>query len=97
MGRSYKKQRIEMCSRLALHYYFNDTNTIAEFEALITGSGKNLEKFEKEGILKHFKKEVYPVDKKIAEWMWGLGSKIDINFHSQIKKLKKEGFKYEAI
>ena len=84
---SYKKERIEICIRLALYHYFF-SKTIKGFENFMR-KHKNLEKWEIEGVLKHFKKEVYPVDKKIIKWMLSIGRDININFYSNLKKWNK--------
>lgn len=95
MGKNYPGTRIswhrmDACFRLVLHYYFQ-AKTNSEFESMVVSS-KNFTKKEAEIIIKHWKKEIYPVKKSIAEWMWKLGREIDSNFNSNLKKLKKSGF-----
>lgn len=53
---------------------------------------KNFTKKEQKLIINHWKKEIYPVEKPIAAWMWGLGSEIDLNFNTNLKQLKKTGY-----
>ena len=83
--------RIDACFRLSLHYYFNAKNNL-EFENIILTS-ENFSKKEKEAILNHWKKEIYPVKKHIAEWMWELSREINLNFKTNLKELNKLGFK----
>ena len=83
----HRKERIASCIRLSLYNYFY-FKTNKEFEDFIKKS-KSLEKWEIEGVLKHFHKEVYTVDKKIIKWMLSLGLEINVNFHSNLKKWNK--------
>ena len=63
--------RMSACMKLALHYYFNADST-SEFEHILNNSsGYSLS--ERRAVKKIFEDQIYPVDKKLAEWMWSLG------------------------
>jgi len=85
------KWRIDICINLCFHYYF-DADTYAEFENIV-----NLcfdDNNESEIILKFFKREIKPIDKQIAFWLWSLcGRDAKRNFKTQIKRLEKSGYK----
>jgi len=89
------KWRVEICIRLCLHYYF-ESKTNEEFEKRVIKSMGRHEKEERPLVLKHFKKEIYPVDKKVAYWMWGFGREINLNFYTKYKELKKLGLVIES-
>jgi len=41
--------------------------------------------------IKHFKKEIYPLDKKLVEWVVDTFGHEQINLYTKIKELKKLG------
>jgi hypothetical protein len=79
--------RMNACMKLSLHHYFNaDSNS--EFEHILNNSsGYSLS--EKRAVKKYFEDEIYPVDKKIAEWMWSLGGE-RFYFKTLLSQLKKD-------
>jgi hypothetical protein len=72
--------------KLALHYYF-DVDSNSEFEHILNNSsGYSLS--ERRAVQKYFEDEIYPVDKKIAEWMWSLGGE-RFYFKTLLKQLEE--------
>lgn len=85
------KWRIDGCIRLCMHYYFEDKN-IKEFEKHLKAN--KFDKGEVPRILYFFKKEIYPVDKQVAKWLWNYqGSNSNIKLKSRMNELKKIGYK----
>jgi hypothetical protein len=78
--------RMNACMKLALHYYF-DVDSNSEFEHILNNSsGYSLS--ERRAVQKYFEDEIYPVDKKIAEWMWSLGGE-RFYFKTLLKQLEE--------
>lgn len=90
LSKKHQKETVQLLVRVVMSYYFN-CNATKEFEDWINTPG-DLKKWEQVGVLAYFKKEIYPVDKEIAKWIWGLGREININFYSKLKELKKSGY-----
>lgn len=71
---------------LAIAHFANHKSR-PEFEASLT---KSLTPEEVKTIVTHFKKEVYPLDKKVVLWMWSnWGGSYNFNFKTSLKMLKK--------
>lgn len=86
----YKKERFKIFVRLSLHHFIGNSITEKQFEKYIE---KNRSKFDNDEdaakIIKHFKKEVFPLGKDTILWMLQNFHRDEINFYSKFKEMKK--------
>lgn len=85
----YKRERHRNLTRVILYRYL-DTKSNDKFEAYINKNvGADMTSDEAAALIKHFRKEIYPVDKTIISWMMVNLNKNEIKFHSKFKEMKK--------
>lgn len=78
--------RMMACLRYAFFYYFK-TNSTSEFENILHEKAK-FSLSEERAIIKHFRNEIYPVDKVLAKWILSLG--VERYFlKTELKELEK--------
>jgi hypothetical protein len=67
------------------------SNNRATFEKYIMQqkTKKQLTGKEATDIIKHFKKEIYPLDNKTIVWMWKNLGREEVNFYTKFKEIKK--------
>ncbi len=84
------KSYIQPLVVLSLMKYF-DSKGIDDFEKKMNsydGRTDLVNKKEVKYVLNHFRKQIYPVDKKVLKWMFNANPKM-FNFNDEYKKLKK--------
>jgi hypothetical protein len=86
---SYRKDRKILIVRLIIGNYLAKGRTSFERYVRTSVRSGDLSEQEAADVLKHFEREVYPVENDMLLWMLANLRKDDIKFYTKLKQLRK--------
>lgn len=97
---TYKEQRFVLIVRLTLgrYLYEKEPMTVKQFERYLLNKSKTLDfaGVNLDRVLKHYRNQVYPLDKRTVAWM-AENLKDEIHFVGRFEEIKTLVFSYEDL